>query len=82
MHTPLTVHACNYYPPKQANTKAALLTVNTHHYGNLQFYTLHLSVQFNHYNYAHWVAVRCDASGANEATPTVAEASEASGSYL
>ncbi len=38
-----------------------------------------LSVQFNHFNRAHWVAVRCEAS---EATPTVAEASEASGSYL
>ncbi len=43
------------------------------------FYTMHLSVQFNHFNCAHWVAVRCEAS---EATPTVAEASEASGSYL
>ncbi len=81
MHTPLTVHARNYYLPKQANTKAALLTVNTHHYGNLQLhvYTMHLSVQFNHFNHAHWVAVRCEASGASEATPTVAEAS---GSYL
>ncbi len=36
-----------------------LLTVNTHHYGNLQF---HVSVQFNHFNRAHWVAVRCEAS--------------------
>ncbi len=46
------------------------------------FYTMHLSVQFNHFNCAHWVAVRCEASGASEATPTVAEASEARGSYL
>ncbi len=68
-----------HYPPKQANTKAALLIVNTHHYGNLQFYTMHLSVQYNHFNRAHWVVVRCEAS---EATPTVAEVSEASGSYL
>ncbi len=30
----------------------------------------------------HWVATRYEASGANEATPTVAEASEASGIYL
>ncbi len=57
-----------------------LLTVNTHHYGNLQFYTMHLSVQFNHFNRAHWVAVRCEASRASDATPAVAEASEASGS--
>ncbi len=40
---------------------------------------MHLSVQFNHFNCAHWVAVRCEASGASEATPAVAEAS---GSYL
>ncbi len=46
------------------------------------FYTLHLSVQFNHFNRAHWIAVQCEASGASEATPAVAEASEASGSYL
>ncbi len=39
------------------------------------FYTMHLSVQFNHFNRAHWVAVRCEAS---EATPAVAETSEAS----
>ncbi len=43
---------------------------------------MHLSVQFNHFNCAHWVAVRCEASGPSEATPAVAEASEASGSYL
>ncbi len=43
---------------------------------------MHLSVQFNHFNRAHWVAVRCEASGASEAMPAVAEASEASGSYL
>ncbi len=79
MHTPLTVHACSYYPPKQANTKAALLTVNTHHYGNLQFYTMHLSVQFNHFNCAHCMG--CRTSGASEATPAVAEAS-GRGSYL
>ncbi len=46
------------------------------------FYTMHLSVEFNHFNRAHWIAVRCEASGASEATPAVAEASEASGSYL
>ncbi len=63
----------------QASTKAALLTVNTHHYGNLQFYTMHLSVQFNHFNRAHWFAVRCEVSGVSKATPAVAEAS---GSYL
>ncbi len=40
---------------------------------------MHLRVQFNHFNRAHWVAVRCEASGASEATPAVAEAS---GSYL
>ncbi len=40
---------------------------------------MHLSVQFKHFNRAHWVAVQCEAS---EATPAVAEASEASGSYL
>ncbi len=38
------------------------------------FYAMHLSVQFNHFNHALWVAVRCEAS---EATPTVAIASEA-----
>ncbi len=43
---------------------------------------MHLSAQFNHFNCAHWVAVRCEASGASKATPAVAEASEASGSYL
>ncbi len=43
---------------------------------------MHLSVQFNRFNHAHWVAVRCEASGASEATPAIAEASEASGSYL
>ncbi len=43
---------------------------------------MHLSVQFNHFNPTHWVAVRCEASGASEAMPAVAEASEASGSYL
>ncbi len=46
------------------------------------FYTMHLSVQFNYFKCAHWVAVRCEASGASEATPAVAEASEVSGSYL
>ncbi len=46
------------------------------------FYTMHSSVQFNHFNRAHWIAVRCEASGASEAMPAVAEASEASGSYL
>ncbi len=40
---------------------------------------MHLSVEFNNF---HWVAVRCEASGVSEATPTVAEASEASGSFL
>ncbi len=43
---------------------------------------MQISVQFNHFNCAHWVAVRCEASGASEATPAVVEASEASGSYL
>ncbi len=43
---------------------------------------MHLSVQFNHFNRAHWVAIRCEASGASEAMPAAAEASEASGSYL
>ncbi len=37
---------------------------------------MHLSV---HFNRAHRVVVRCEASGASEATPAVAEAS---GSYL
>ncbi len=36
---------------------------------------MHLGVQFNHFNHALWVTVRCEAS---EVTPTVAEASEAS----
>ncbi len=39
------------------------------------FYTMHLSVQFNHLNHALWVAVQCEAS---EATHAVAEASKAS----
>ncbi len=43
------------------------------------FYTMYLNVQFNHFNCAHWVAVRCEAG---EVTPAVAEASKASGSYL
>ncbi len=43
---------------------------------------MHSSVQFTHFNHAHWIAVQCEASGASEATPAVAEASEASGSYL
>ncbi len=58
--------------------KLHLLTVNTHHYGNLHFLH-HAHVRFNHFNHALWVAVLCEAS---EATPAVAEASEASGSYL
>ncbi len=37
---------------------------------------MHLSVQFNHFNRALWVAVQCEASGASEATPAVAEASK------
>ncbi len=37
MHTPLTVHAYTYHPPKQANTKLHSLTVKTHHYSNLHF---------------------------------------------
>ncbi len=41
------------------------------------FYTMDLSVQFNHFNRTLWVAVRCEASGASEATPAVAEASDA-----
>ncbi len=39
----------------------------------------HAHVWFNHFNHALLVAVRCEAS---EVTPAVAEASEASGSYL
>ncbi len=54
--------------------KLHILTVNTHHYRNLHFYTMHLSVQFNNFNQALWVAVRCEAS---EAMPAVAEASKA-----
>ncbi len=66
--------------PSWQTLKLHLLNVNTHHYGNLQFLHHALkSVQFNQFNRAHWVAVRCEASGA---TPAVAEASEASGSYL
>ncbi len=38
------------------------------------FYTMYLSAQFNYFNHALWVAARCEAS---EATPIVAEASEA-----
>ncbi len=72
IHTPLTLHAYSYYPPKQANTKAALID---HHYGNLHFLH-HAHVRFNHFNHALWVEVRCEAS---EATPAVAEASR---SYL
>ncbi len=40
---------------------------------------MHLSVQYNHFNRAHWFVVRCEESGASKATPAVAEAS---GSYL
>ncbi len=39
----------------------------------------HAQVWFNHFIHALLVAVRCEASGASEATPAVAEAS---GSYL
>ncbi len=39
----------------------------------------HAHVWVNHFNHAFLVAVRCEASGASEATPAVAEAS---GSYL
>ncbi len=39
----------------------------------------HAHVRFDHLNHALLVVVRCEASGA---TPAVAEASEASGSYL
>ncbi len=42
------------------------------------FYTRHLSAKFYHFNSALWVGVRCEASAASEATPTVAEASKAS----
>ncbi len=42
----------------------------------------HAHVRFNHLNHALLVVVRCEASGVSEATPAVAEASEASGSYL
>ncbi len=34
---------------------------------------MHLSAQFNQFNHALWVAVRCEASGASEAMPAVAE---------
>ncbi len=71
MHTVIT-------HPSRQTLKLHLLTVNTHHYGNLHFLH-HAHVQFNHFNRALWVAVRCEASGASEATPAVAEAS---GSYL
>ncbi len=57
--------------------KLHLLTVNTHHHGNLHFLH-HGCVRFKNFNNALWVAVLCEAS---EATPTVAEASEASRSY-
>ncbi len=67
MHTPLTVCACSYYPHKQANTNAAFIDfywlstpITT---VTFSFYTLHLNVQFNHFNCTHWVAVRCEASG-------------------
>ncbi len=42
----------------------------------------HAHVRFDHLNHALLVVVRCEARGASEATPAVAEASEASGSYL
>ncbi len=66
--------------PKQANNKAAHTDCNTHHYLLITFilYTMHLCVQFNDFNHALWVAVKCEASGVSEDTPTVAEASEAS----
>ncbi len=70
MHTVIT-------HPSRQTLKLHLLTVNTHHYGNLQF--LHRALKRS---VVHWVAVQCEASGASEATPAVAEASEASGSYL
>ncbi len=57
------------------------MIVNTHHYGNLHFLH-HAHVWLNHFNHPLWVAVRCEVSRASEATPTVAEASEVSGSYL
>ncbi len=42
---------------------------------------MHLIIQFNHFNHALWVAVRCEASGASEATPAVAVASEDTCNY-
>ncbi len=74
MHTDIT-HS------SRQTLKLHLVTVNNHHYGNLHFLH-HAHVRFNHFNHALWVAIRCEASGASEATPAVAEASEASGSYL
>ncbi len=71
MHTPLTVHAYSITHPSRQTLKLHILTVSTHHYSNLHF-------QFNHFNHALWVAVRCEVSGAIEATPTVAKASKAS----
>ncbi len=77
MHTPSTTRAYRYHPPKQANTKAAHMIVNTHCYGKPAFSKpcMHLCVHFNH---ELWVTVRCEASGVSEATTTVAEVSEAS----
>ncbi len=79
MHTPLTVCAYCYHPHKQANTKAAhwLLTPITT--VTFVFYTIYLSALFNHFNHALWVVVRWKAS---EATPTVAEVSEATCKHL
>ncbi len=77
MHTLLTVRAYSYHPHKQANTKAAhmltpITTVNLHFLHHVL-----ISAQFNHFTHALWVAVRCEASGASEATHTVAVANGA-----
>ncbi len=63
MHTPLTVRAHSYHPPSRQTLKLHILTVNI-----TVTYTMHLSVHFNHFNHALWVAVQCEVSRPSKAT--------------
>ncbi len=46
------------------------------------FYNLHCTAYFSNLNLVHWVAVRCEASGASKATPIVVEAPEQATCWL
>ncbi len=77
MHTPLT----KYLYMRTIITVQSRQTQSFTHWpftsilhGYVIFYTMHLTTCFDHFDHAHWVAIRCETS---EATPMLAEASEA-----